>query len=218
MLHFERGDFHHRRLREKVSEEQYSLNSFSCHLRFVNRELSRREIATKAIGRKLMEGYVLTQTQCDHCQMPLMESSGISECVVCPLVSKKAKKRADRRRKGKAIMDTFDSESPPKRKQENNLMDAPQSEVEPGDVEGESKGPFEEMKEKAEAQQEIDGLLIKWDDEAYEQEQQNDSPRSDEDSMAAGGEVFDTIENTLSREEVCDGDVSDCSGSDVYDM
>ena len=103
------------------------------------REFSRREIATKAIGRKLMEGYVLTQTQCVHCQMPLMENSGISECVVCPLVTKKAKKRADLRRKGKAIMDTFDSESPPKRKQENNLMYDPKSEVECRDVEGESR-------------------------------------------------------------------------------
>jgi hypothetical protein len=63
-----------------------------------------------------MEGYILTQTQCNHCQMPVMENKGISECVVCPLVMKKAKKRADLRRKGKAILDTFDSDSSPKRK------------------------------------------------------------------------------------------------------
>lgn len=65
-----------------------------------------------------MEGYVLTQTQCDHCQMPMMELQGESECVVCPLVSKKAKKRAGLKRMGQAIMETFDSESPPKRLQE----------------------------------------------------------------------------------------------------
>ena len=181
-------------------------------------KFSRREIATKAIGRKLMDGYILTQTQCDHCQMPLMETSGISECVVCPLVSKKAKKRADLRRMGKVIMDTFDSESPPKRKHEHNRMNAPNTEVERRDVEGESRGPFEEMKEKAEAQQEINGLLIKWDDETYDQEQHNDSPRSDEDSREAGAEVFEAIENTPSRDEVRDGDHSDCTESDLYDM
>jgi uncharacterized Zn finger protein (UPF0148 family) len=76
---------------------------------------TRRDIATKAIGRKLMEGFILTQTQCNHCQMPVMENKGISECVVCPLVFKKAKKRADLRRKGQAILDTFDSDSSPKR-------------------------------------------------------------------------------------------------------
>lgn len=62
-----------------------------------------------------MEGYVLTQTQCGHCQMPMMELKGESECVVCPLVSKKAKKRAGLKRMGQAIMETFDSDSPPKR-------------------------------------------------------------------------------------------------------
>ena len=58
----------------------------------------KRAIATKAIGRKLMEGYALTQDQCNHCQMPLMERDGFTECVVCPIVSKKAKKRADQKR------------------------------------------------------------------------------------------------------------------------
>lgn len=72
-------------------------------------------MATKAIGRKLIEGYSLTQTQCQICEMPIMQLRGKTSCVVCPLVSKKAKKRADLRRKGRVIMDTFDSESPTKR-------------------------------------------------------------------------------------------------------
>ena len=41
-----------------------------------------------------MQGYVLTQKQCETCQMPMMEKDGLNECVVCPLVKKKAKKRA----------------------------------------------------------------------------------------------------------------------------
>jgi len=79
----------------------------------------KRRMATKAIGRKLMEGYALTQTQCKSCEMPVMELLGKSSCVVCPLVTKKAKKRADLRRKGRAIRGTFtsDSESPMKQKQ-----------------------------------------------------------------------------------------------------
>ena len=148
--------------------------------------------------------------------MPMMESSGISECVVCPLVSKKAKKRADLRRKGEAIMETFDSESPPKRKQESFSIHAPSSLVESRDVEGESRGPFEEMKERAE--EEINGLLIKWDEDAHDQEQQHVSPRSDDGSREAGGELTETIGNALSREEAYNRRDSDCSGSDVYDM
>ena len=66
----------------------------------ISRYEEKRQIATKAIGRKLMEDYVLTQDQCEQCQMPLMERHGFYECVVCPLVSKKAKKRASQKRNG----------------------------------------------------------------------------------------------------------------------
>ena len=66
----------------------------------ISRYEEKRQIATKAIGRKLMEDYVLTQDQCEQCQMPLMERDGFHECVVCPLVSKKAKKRASQKRNG----------------------------------------------------------------------------------------------------------------------
>ena len=46
-----------------------------------------------------MQGYILTQRQCDKCEMPMMEKDGLYECVVCPLVAKRAKKRTDQRRK-----------------------------------------------------------------------------------------------------------------------
>ena len=45
-----------------------------------------------------MEGYFLTQDQCNVCEMPLMEKAGFSECVVCPVVTRKAKKRASQKR------------------------------------------------------------------------------------------------------------------------
>eukprot|EP00980_Cylindrotheca_fusiformis_P029017 scaffold22696_cov118-Cylindrotheca_fusiformis.AAC.11 len=52
----------------------------------------RREVATKVLGSKLLQGYVLKQEQCDKCGMPQMEYQGELECVVCPVLAKKAKK------------------------------------------------------------------------------------------------------------------------------
>jgi uncharacterized Zn finger protein (UPF0148 family) len=131
-------------------------NSNSDHIY----SFKRREIATKAIGRKLMEGFILTQTQCIHCQMPVMERNGLSECVVCPLVSKKAKKRAAFKRRGMAqpSMDTFDSESPPKRTQETlskngeitleNLRDFSDFLVnQQNEHEDEARGPFDTLED-----------------------------------------------------------------------
>jgi len=73
-------------------------STFDEEMMIISRYEEKRQIATKAIGRKLMEDYVLTQDQCKQCHMPLMEREGVCECVVCPLVSKKAKKRAGRKR------------------------------------------------------------------------------------------------------------------------
>ena len=182
----------------------------------------RREIATKAIGRRLMEGYILTQTQCDHCQMPVMELNGVNECVVCPLVSKKAKKRADLIRMGQAIMDTFDSESPPKRKPERKPdHDEQNSMVEyqklGNDQELEAAGPFKELREQAQAQnlQRLEGLLVDWGDE-----EQFDSPNSDYGKSAVNvdQEVFYKTNSTPVGDEARDELNSECSGSEVYDM
>lgn len=51
-----------------------------------------REIATKVLGAKLLQGYVLKQEQCDKCGMPQMEYEGQLDCVVCPVLTEKAKK------------------------------------------------------------------------------------------------------------------------------
>ena len=50
-----------------------------------------REIATKLLGTKMLEGYTLRDTQCAKCDMPLMEYDGVLECVVCPVLMHKAK-------------------------------------------------------------------------------------------------------------------------------
>jgi uncharacterized Zn finger protein (UPF0148 family) len=188
----------------------------------------RREIATKAIGRKLMEGYILTQTQCDHCQMPVMELNGVNECVVCPLVSKKAKKRADLIRMGQAIMDTFDSESPPKRKHERKPDHEGQSSMVEyqnlaNDQELEAAGPFKDLKEQAQAQnlQRLEGLLIDWgEEEQFDEAEQQSSPHSDHGRSAiqVDNEVFYTMHSIPVGDEARDELNSDCSESDVYDM
>lgn len=40
----------------------------------------------------MLQGYVLKETTCDRCGMPLMEHRGKVSCVVCPALAKKAKK------------------------------------------------------------------------------------------------------------------------------
>jgi uncharacterized Zn finger protein (UPF0148 family) len=59
----------------------------------------RREIATKVLGTKMLQGYVLKETTCDRCGMPLMEHKGKVDCVVCPALAKKAKKTMKKQRK-----------------------------------------------------------------------------------------------------------------------
>ena len=53
----------------------------------------RRDIATKVLGAKMLQGYVLKEDQCDKCGMPTMEHHGVMECVVCPVLIKRAKKK-----------------------------------------------------------------------------------------------------------------------------
>merc|ERR1712151_254193 len=51
---------------------------------------SRREIATKELGSKLLEGYILKNIPCDDCGMPVMEKDGVVDCVICPFLARKA--------------------------------------------------------------------------------------------------------------------------------
>jgi len=53
----------------------------------------RRDIATKILGAKMLQGYILKEDQCDKCGMPTMEHHGVMECVVCPVLIKRAKKK-----------------------------------------------------------------------------------------------------------------------------
>lgn len=48
--------------------------------------LNRRSIATRVLGKKMMQGFSLTEQQCMKCQMPLMERAQKNFCVVCPVL------------------------------------------------------------------------------------------------------------------------------------
>jgi len=54
----------------------------------------KRQIATKVLGAKMLQGYTLRETLCEACSMPMMETPDSQElvCVVCPVLEKKAKK------------------------------------------------------------------------------------------------------------------------------
>lgn len=62
--------------------------------------LHRRQIATKVLGAKMIQGYSLKDSQCSKCTMPLMEKPDIPEleCVVCPVLVKKIKKKMAEKR------------------------------------------------------------------------------------------------------------------------
>lgn len=53
----------------------------------------RRDIATKVLGAKMLQGFILKEEQCSKCKMPMMEHDGSLECVVCPILIKRAKKK-----------------------------------------------------------------------------------------------------------------------------
>merc|ERR1712151_1128908 len=54
---------------------------------------SRREIATKELGSKLLEGYILKNIPCDDCGMPVMEKDNVVDCVICPFLARKAQEQ-----------------------------------------------------------------------------------------------------------------------------
>ena len=59
---------------------------------------TKRDIATKIIGTKLLNGYTLTHKQCSICDMPMMKREGTRLCVVCPTIKRRAKRRANEKR------------------------------------------------------------------------------------------------------------------------
>ena len=60
---------------------------------------TKRDIATKIIGTKLLNGYTLTHKQCSICDMPMMKREGTCLCVVCPTIKRRAKRRANEKRR-----------------------------------------------------------------------------------------------------------------------
>ena len=73
---------------------------------------TKRDIATNIIGAKLLNGYTLTHKQCSVCDMPMMERDGACKCVVCPVIKRKAKKRAEDKRKERRKIETVDTAAP----------------------------------------------------------------------------------------------------------
>ena len=61
--------------------------------------LYRREIATKVLGAKMLQGYTLLEETCDSCAMPLMDYKGEVECAVCPVLERKARKQVKAKKK-----------------------------------------------------------------------------------------------------------------------
>lgn len=59
----------------------------------------RRDIATKVLGTKMLQGYTLKESQCNQCGMPEMEFKSIVHCVVCPVLARKAKKELRKKQK-----------------------------------------------------------------------------------------------------------------------
>ena len=53
-----------------------------CH----SHAYTRRDIATRVLGAKMIKGYLLLDDQCSRCGMPMMERTGSSQCVVCPVI------------------------------------------------------------------------------------------------------------------------------------
>ena len=81
----------HLRIREENVSSAHSHFIFSFFL--FSLLLHRREIATKVLGAKMLQGYTLKETTCDTCGMPVMDFKGKVNCVVCPVLAKKAKKK-----------------------------------------------------------------------------------------------------------------------------
>ena len=81
----------HLRIREENVSSAHSHFIFSFFLFLLL--LHRREIATKVLGAKMLQGYTLKETTCDTCGMPVMDFKGKVNCVVCPVLAKKAKKK-----------------------------------------------------------------------------------------------------------------------------
>jgi uncharacterized Zn finger protein (UPF0148 family) len=62
------------------------------------------------LGAKMLQGYTLKEQQCDKCSMPLMEYKGGIDCVVCPALAKKAKKKMKEQQRLSAEKDRLEKE------------------------------------------------------------------------------------------------------------
>jgi len=62
----------------------------------------RREIATKVLGAKMLQGWTLKDSICNSCSMPMMEKNGKEDCHVCPALEKKKKKMIKKQKKTEA--------------------------------------------------------------------------------------------------------------------
>lgn len=187
--------------------------------------LSRRNIATKAIGRNLMEGFALTQLQCGHCEMPMMERDGVTECVVCPLVSKKAKKRAHSKRMGQA-MGTFDSEASPwlshgaqqhLQDQLNEHVDHPQEVIKHQTSPSRALEARKSSNDTFDEREPIQGEHIDWEEREFDQTERMSFPDDDDVREVA---IYEAEVGSLpSYEEVNDGGYEEVNneGSDFKD-
>lgn len=61
--------------------------------------IERRDIATKVLGAKMLQGFTLQEKTCDTCGMPVMSYKGKVDCVVCPALAKKARKKQRQKQK-----------------------------------------------------------------------------------------------------------------------
>ena len=65
-----------------------------------------RTIATKVLGARMLQGYALREVLCTKCEMPLMALMGLersAQCVVCPVLKKRAARERAEREKAEKI-------------------------------------------------------------------------------------------------------------------
>ena len=79
----------------------------------------------------MLQGYTLKETQCDKCGMPMMEFKGKVDCVVCPALVKKAKKKlkAQQRQADEAVRLEREMASKKKQQEEEEKRKAEEAAV-----------------------------------------------------------------------------------------
>jgi len=73
---------------EKIKREKLTVKAAEITKEKVEDRLAesgiRRDLATKILAKKVLEGYSLRDALCESCDMPMMEKGRNVECVVCP--------------------------------------------------------------------------------------------------------------------------------------